>query len=120
MENSGRGTLIIKCPKKSKCYFFCSLKQTNKKKCYSILKQTHLHAVHGHRGQVVGVLFVPAETEERVVLGVLVDDGAVLEVSQVKHADGSIGSNRGEHVSTTSCTAERDVIHLQRQTAGFN
>lgn len=75
----------------------------------------HLHAVHGHRGQVVGVLFVPAETKQWVVLGVFIDDGAVLQMSQVKHADGSVGPHGSKHVSAPSCTAESDVIHLQRQ-----
>lgn len=54
---------------------------------------TDLHAVHGHCGQVVGVLLVPAEAEQRVVLGVFIDDGAVLQVPEVKHADGSVGSH---------------------------
>lgn len=80
-------------------------------------QQTDLHAVHGHCGQVVGVLLVPTEAEQRVVLGVLVDDGAVLQVPEVKHADGSIGSYRGKHISTTSCTTERDVIHLHTHIA---
>lgn len=81
--------------------------------CRANPHQTDLHAVHGHCGQVVRVLLVPAEAEQRVVLGVFVDDGAVLQVPEVKHADGSIGSHRGKHISSTSRTAERDVIHLQ-------
>lgn len=84
------------------------------------MQHTDLHAIHRHRGQVVGVLFVPAEAEEWVVLRVLIDDGAVLEVSEVKHANGSISSNRGEHVSATSCTAEGNVVHLERQTTRLN
>lgn len=83
------------------------------------LQQTDLHAVHGHCGQVVGVLLVPAEAEQRVVLGVFVDDGAVLQVPEVKHADGSVGSHRGKHISSTSCAAERDVVHLHRHTETF-
>lgn len=42
------------------------------------MKQADLHAVHCHGGQVVGILFVPAEAQQWVVLRVLVDDGAVL------------------------------------------
>lgn len=77
----------------------------------------YLHAIHGHGGQVVGVLFVPAEAEQRVVLWVLVDDGAVLQVPEVKHADGSVSAHGGKHVSSASCTAERDVVHLPTETA---
>lgn len=77
--------------------------------------QTDLHPVHGHRGQVVGVLLVPAEAEQRVVLRIFIDDGAVLQVPEVKHADGSIGSHRGKHISSSSCPAERDVINLVTQ-----
>lgn len=50
-------------------------------------QKMHLHAIHGHCGQIVGVLLIPAEAEERVVLRVFVDDGAVLQVPEVKHSD---------------------------------
>lgn len=76
---------------------------------------TDLHAVHGHRGQVVGVLFVPAEAEQRVVLGVLIDDGAVLQVPEVKHADWAVSTHRGKHISTSSCATESNVVDLKGQ-----
>jgi len=80
------------------------------------LQQTDLHAVHGHGGQVVGVLLVPAKAEQRVVLRVFIDDGTVLQVPEVKHADGPIGPHRGEHISAASRSAEGDVVHLRRHT----
>lgn len=79
-------------------------------------RKMHLHAIHGHGGQIVGVLLIPAEAEERVVLGVFVDDGAVLQVSEVKHSDRSICAHRRKHVSSTSRTAEGNVIHLRTHT----
>lgn len=48
-----------------------------------------------------------------MVLRVLVDDGAVLQVPQVEHSDRSICSHRRKHVSSTSRTAECNVIHLR-------
>lgn len=38
---------------------------------------THLHSIHGHGGQVVRVLLVPAEAKQWVMLWVFVNDGAV-------------------------------------------
>lgn len=76
---------------------------------------TDLHAIHGHSGKVVRVLFVPAEAEEWVVLGVFINDGAVLQVTKVEHTDRTVSSNRGKHISTTTCSAEGYVINLQRQ-----
>lgn len=82
--------------------------------CINRGSSTNLHAVHRHGDQVVGVLLVPAEPEQRVVLGVFIDDSAVFEVPEVKHADRAVRSHWGEHVPTTARSAERDVIHLQR------
>ena len=45
-----------------------------------------LESVHGHGGKVVGVLLVPAQPQQGVVLWVLIDDCGVLQVAQVKHA----------------------------------
>ena len=44
--------------------------------------------------------------------GVLVDDGGVLEVAQVEHADGPVGADRGEHVAAAARLGEGDVVHL--------
>ena len=46
----------------------------------------HLLCIQGHGGQVVGVLLVPGQPQQGHVLLVLVDDGGVLQVTQVKHA----------------------------------
>lgn len=81
---------------------------------------TNLHAAHRHGGQVVGVLLVPAEPEQWVVLGVFVDDSAVFEVAEVKHADRAVCSHWGKHVPAAARSTERDVIHLQcKQTSEF-
>lgn len=48
------------------------------------------------------------------MLGVLVDDGAVLQVPQVEHAHGAVGAHRGEHVPAAARAAEGDVVHLPR------
>lgn len=78
--------------------------------------EKHLHAIHGHGGQIVGVLLIPAEAEERVVLRVFVDDGAVLQVPQVEHSDRPVRAHRRKHVSSSSRAAEGDVIHLRTHT----
>lgn len=90
-------------------------------KYVNIVKGTKrdLHAIHGHSGQVVGVLFVPAQAQQRVMLRVLIDDGAVLQVSQIKHAHRSICSHRRKHIATATRTAECDVIHLKANDKRF-
>lgn len=50
------------------------------------IQDHHLHPIHSHGSQVVGVLLVPAQSEQRVVLGILIDDGAVLKMAEIKHA----------------------------------
>lgn len=77
----------------------------------------HLHAVHGHCGEIVGILLVPAESQQWVVLGVLVDDGAVLQVPQVEHPHRAVGAHRGKHVPAATRAAEGDVVHLPHSTA---
>lgn len=47
-----------------------------------------------------------------MVLGVLVDDGAVLQVAQVEHPHRAVGAHRGEHVAAAARAAEGDVVHL--------
>ncbi|MEE6464120.1 hypothetical protein FKM82_006183 [Ascaphus truei] len=79
---------------------------------YAHVQDDDLHPVHGHGGQVVEVLLVPAQPEQRVVLRVFVDDGAVLQVPQVKHPHPAVGPHRGEHVPAPTRAAERDVVHL--------
>lgn len=73
-----------------------------------------LHSIHRHGSQVVWVLFVPAEAEQRVVLGVFVDDGAVLQVAQVKHAHRAVCPHRRKHVPATTGSAECNVIDLRQ------
>ena len=72
----------------------------------------HLHSIHGHGGQVVGVLFVPAEAEQWVMLRVLVDDGAVFKMTEVKHPHGAVSTHRGKHVPAATGPAKRDIIDL--------
>ena len=33
-------------------------------------------------------------------------------VPEIKHADGSIGADRGKQVPTTSCSSERNIMNL--------
>ncbi len=47
------------------------------------------------------------------MLRVLIDDGAVLQVSQIKHAHRSICSHRRKHIATATRTAECNIIHLK-------
>ncbi len=86
--------------------------------CIHRRSSTNLHAVHRSGGQVVGVLLVPAESEQWVVLGVFIDNSTVFEVTEVKHADRAVCSHWGKHIPAPARSAERDVIHLQsKQTA---
>lgn len=77
----------------------------------------HLHSIHGHGGQVVRVLLVPAEAQQWVVLWVFVNDGAVFQVAQVKHPHRAISAHRRKHVPATPSPAKRDVIDLLREEA---
>ena len=52
-----------------------------------------LAGVHGHGGQVVGVLLIPGQPQQGRVRGVLVDDGRVLQVAQVEHANATVGAD---------------------------
>ena len=49
---------------------------------HSDVQDDHLAGVHGHGGQVVGVLLVPGQPQQRRVVRVLVYNGAVLQVSE--------------------------------------
>ena len=71
-----------------------------------------LAGVHGDSGEVVGVLLVPGEAEEGRVAGVFVDDGGVLEVAQIEHPHGPVGTNRSEHVAAAAGFTEGDVVDL--------
>ena len=44
--------------------------------------------------------------------GVLIDDGRVLQVPEIKHADGAVGADGGKHVTTPACLAEGNVVDL--------
>ena len=76
------------------------------------VQDDHLGGVHGHGGKIVGVLFVPGQSEERSVSGVLVYDGAVLQVSQVEHPHTPVRPNTGEHVPAAPRLAEGDIVDL--------
>lgn len=47
------------------------------------------------------------------MLWALLDDCAVFEVSEVKHADRAIRTHTGKHIPAPACSAKRDVIHLR-------
>lgn len=79
---------------------------------HSDVQDDDLARVHGHGGQVVGILLVPGQPKEWSVCRVFVDDGGVLQVSEIKHSDRPIGTDRGKHVSASTSFAESDVIHL--------
>lgn len=76
------------------------------------VQDDHLGSVHGDGGQVGRVLPVPGQPQERPVLGIFVDDGRVLQMAEVKHADGPIRPHRGEHVPAPAGPAEGDIVHL--------
>ena len=57
-----------------------------------IARYPYLHCIHSHRCQVIGVLFIPRQSQQRMMLWVLVDDCGVLEVTQVKHTHRTVGS----------------------------
>lgn len=72
----------------------------------------HLHAIHGHRGEIVGILLIPAETQQRMVLRVLINDGAVFQMTEIEHPHWAICTHWSKHISPTTGTAEGYVIHL--------
>ncbi|TNN46767.1 hypothetical protein EYF80_043052 [Liparis tanakae] len=53
------------------------------------------------------------EPEQRVVLRVFVDDGAVFQVTEVEHPDRAVRSHRRKHVPAAARSAEGDVVHLR-------
>ena len=74
------------------------------------VEHDHLDRVHGNGRQVVGILLVPGDSQQRIVRRVLVDDGRVLQVAQVEHAHRAVGAHRREHVATATGAAKRDVV----------
>ena len=73
------------------------------------VQDDHLQGVHENRGHVAGILLVPPEAQQRRLgLGALVDDGGVLLVAEIKHANRSIGRDRCEDAHA----APGDVVHL--------
>lgn len=45
----------------------------------------YLHAIHGHRGKIVGILLIPAQTQQWVVLWVFINYGAMFQMTEIKH-----------------------------------
>ena len=41
----------------------------------------YLHGIHSHGSQIVGVLLVPCQSQQWMMLWVLIDDGRVFKVS---------------------------------------
>lgn len=66
--------------------------------CTPDVKDDRLGRVCEDRRKVIGVLLVPAEPHQGSQVVGLVDDGRVLEGSQVKHADAAVGTHRCEDV----------------------
>ena len=52
---------------------------------YPLAHVTYLHGIHRHSSQIVGVLFVPAQSQQGVMLGVFIDNGGMFKMSQIKH-----------------------------------
>lgn len=48
------------------------------------------------------------------MLWVLIDDGAVLQVTKVEHPHWAIGTHRGKHVPAPARTAEGNVVNLHK------
>ena len=46
------------------------------------------------------------------MVGVLVDDGAVLQVAEVEHAHAAVRADAGEHVPAAARLAEGNVVHF--------
>lgn len=83
------------------------------------VSRAYLHSIHGHGGKVVRVLLIPAEAEQWVMLWVFVNDGAVLQMAEVKHPHRAICTHRGKHVPATSGSAECNIIDLLVRSVTF-
>jgi len=76
----------------------------------SNVEDDDLHLVHLKRGQVVRVLLVPSQPQQGLLVLSLVDNSTVLQVAQIKHTDGTIGTNGGEHIGARR--GKGNVEHL--------
>jgi len=74
------------------------------------IQYDNLDGVHGHGGEIIGILLVPAESKQRLPLHVFVDNGRMLEMTQIEHSDGTVGADRREHISTSSGSTEGNII----------
>ena len=77
---------------------------------YSNVENDDLHGIDGECSEIVRVLFVPGESQQRVMLSVFVDDGRVLEMPEVEHSNGAVGADGREHVAAASASAEGDIV----------
>lgn len=68
--------------------------------------------MHGEGGQVVFVRFVPRQANQRITVRLLVDDGRMVQMSQVEHSNGTVCADRGEHIASTARLAERYITNL--------
>ena len=56
--------------------------------------------VHLEGREVVGILFVPFQSQQRFQVGSFVYDGGMFETSQIEQSDGAVGAHRGENVGS--------------------
>lgn len=76
------------------------------------VQDDHLARIHGNGGEIIRVLLVPRQSQQRSVLRVLIDYRRVLQVPQIEHPYGSVGTDGREHVAASPGATERDIVHL--------
>ena len=87
------------------------------KSCYRCAGDAHVEnddfaGVHGDCSEVVRILLVPGKSQQRCMRWILINDGAVFKMTQIKHSHRSISSNRRKHVTTATSARKRDVVNF--------
>lgn len=88
------------------------VKARHRRARHSHVQYDHLDGIHRYSRQVIRLLFIPGESQQRIMVRVFVNDGRVLEVTKIKHAHRTVGAHRGEHVAAAARATERDIVYF--------
>ena len=56
----------------------------------------YLWCIHSHGGQIVGILLIPRKSQQRNMRRVLIDDGGMFQMAEVKHSNWAISTYRSK------------------------
>lgn len=76
------------------------------------VQNDHLARIHRNGRQIVRILFVPGETQQRNMSRILVDNCRMLQMTQIEHPHRTVSTDRREHIATAAGPRERNIVDL--------